>query len=183
MFAFDGGTADGWVLVETDNPDPFGIQGFFLAQSFFGGILDSMDGAVASPETGATLLFPRFTGEVNEFTEVTIVNPNPADAGIALYVYYEDGSEETVDAVIGPNGAAVFTLTGSGNAYVLVDATEPVTGFAMNFNTAGSLAGQPARFLWESRGEQVSPSSSGHKTIMPPGWTWSIPTTTLRQPR
>lgn len=157
MFAFDGGTADGWVLVETDNPDPYGIQGFFLAQSFFGGILDSMDGAVASPETGATLLFPRFTGEVNEFTEVTIVNPNPADAGIALYVYYEDGSEETVDAVIGPNGAAVFTLTGSGNAYVLVDATEPVTGFAMNFNTAGSLAGQPARFLWESRGEQVSP--------------------------
>lgn len=157
MFAFDGGTADGWVLVETDNPDPYGIQGFFLAQSFFGGILDSMDGAVASSETGTTLLFSRYTGEVNEFTEVTVVNPNPADAGIALYIYYEDGTEETADALIDPNGAAVFTLTGSGSAYVLVDATEPVTGFAMNFNTAGSLAGQPARFLWESRGEQVSP--------------------------
>jgi hypothetical protein len=157
LFDFAGGTADGWVLVETDNPDPYGIQGFFLAQSFFDGALDSLDGAVASPETGTTLIFPRFTGGAEEFTEVTVVNPGATDTAIALYVFYEAGAEEIQEAVVGPNGAAVFTLTGDGSAYVLVDATAPVTGFAMNFNLAGSLAGQPARFLWESRGDQVSP--------------------------
>jgi hypothetical protein len=157
LFDFQGGTADGWVLVETDNPDPVGIQGFFLAQSFFDGTMDSLDGAVALFDLDRTLVFPRYTGGTDDFTEVTVVNPNPAATDITLHLYFEDGSEIVQNDTLPANGAGIFQLAESGSAYVLVDATEPVAGFAMNFNLAGSLAGQPGRYLWESRSDLVSP--------------------------
>lgn len=157
IFDFAGDSADGWILVETDNPDPLGIQGFFLAQSYYDGILDSLDGAVALADTDTTLVFPRYTGDPGEYTEVTVVNPNAVSSDVTLTVYWADGSDSTLQDTIPPNGAAIFPLEGEGSAYVIVDAGEPVTGFAMNFNQVGSLAGQSGRFLWESRAETVSP--------------------------
>jgi|GEM_PF-1120165 len=157
LFDFNGPDPLGWILVETNEPDPYGIQGFFLIQSGTGGVLDSLDGAVASGETGLSLVFPRFTGEPGEYTEVTVVNPNPLPAEVTTYLYWDDGSESVYTDVIPANALSIFPLDGSGQAYVVVDSTQPVTGFAMNFHMNGSLAGQPARFLWESRPEMVSP--------------------------
>jgi len=157
LFPFVDEDVVGWILVETDNPDPYGIQGFFLIQSYFDGVLDSLDGAVALAETDTTLVFTRFAGELDEYTEVTVVNPNAVTTDIELYVYWDDGYEEVYTDFIPPNAISIFVLDGDGTAYVVVDSVEPVTGFAMNFNQAGSLAGQSARFLWESRTEMVSP--------------------------
>ena len=157
LFSFADEAVDGWVLVECSEGDPYAIQGFFLAQSFWEGTMDSLDGAVASPDTARTVLFTRFAGEAGEFTDLTVVNPNPFVNEVTVHVYWEDGAENAETAVVNPNGAAYFQLTGEGSAFVVVDATEPVTGFAMNFNEAGSLAGQGARFLWESRDRMVSP--------------------------
>ncbi|MBN2433556.1 MAG: hypothetical protein JXQ27_18965 [Acidobacteria bacterium] len=157
LFDFSQPDPLGWILVETDEPDPYGIQGFFLIQSGTGGMLDALDGAVASGETGLSLVFPRFTGEAGEYTEITVVNPNPLPAEVTTYLYRDDGSESVYTDVLPANAISIFPLDGSGEAYVVVDSTQPVTGFAMNFNLNGSLAGQPGRFLWESRPEMVSP--------------------------
>lgn len=157
LFDF-AGTGEGWVLVETDNPDPYGIQGFFLAQSFLGGVMDSLDGAVALADTDRTLLFSRYSGEAAEYTLVTVVNPGPFWNDVLLHVYYEDGREDQFqEPQVAPNGAAVFPLTGAGSAYMVADCTAPAAGFALYFNEAGSLAGQASQFLWEARDQLVSP--------------------------
>lgn len=157
LFGFAGVSADGWIRVETDNPDPLGIQGFFLAQSFYAGVLDSLDGAIAVSDTDRKLRFTRFTGEPGTFTEVTVVNPNPQSTGYELLILWQDGGVDRYTGTIAPNGAAITQFEGEGSAWVLVESDRPVAGFAMNFNEAGSLAGQPGRFSWEARKKLVSP--------------------------
>ncbi|MBP7864459.1 MAG: pre-peptidase C-terminal domain-containing protein [Acidobacteria bacterium] len=157
LFKFPGGAADGWILVETDNPDPYGVQGFFLSESFYNNVMDCLDGAGALSDTATTLYFPRFTAESDEYTDVTIVNPNAFANEVDLYVYYADGSETHLEDTIPPNGAAIFRPAGAGSAYLMARTQLPAAGFTVNFNSAGSLAGQPSIFPWEARNLTVSP--------------------------